>query len=555
MSTPCVLPDPSLVRTVKFKQVDGSVVIESVACSAEASCPKCGMASTRVHSRYSRSFLSLSWGPCPVRVVLTSRRWHCANSECSQRIFTERLPGLIDRYQRRSPAVSRILLLLAYSMGCEAGARTGRSLGLQVSPDTLIRMLIAASEIDVKAPKHLGVDDFAFRRGREYGTLLVDLDTGQPIDMLKDRESETFRDWLLAHPGANVVSRDCSQAYADGIRKGAPDATQVADRFHLTKNLIEALTEQLRREQSALDRAARAPEPQGDPAVSGVETPPGVPSGPDAETSAADSPLRTEAYVVPGEKTRSEEKRDARKARYDEMIRLRSQGFTIAQITERTGLSRGTIVRWLRAGEFPERRQRARSPKSLDEYRDYLKEQWDGGIKHGGLLYEDLKSRGYRGSRSALYAYVSGWRNSSPEDADNPPKTVHPPPKTWTWKLLKGEEDLTESEVEFKRRLYEDRPEIRIAMELAGDFLGKMRGKDGSGLESWLELALKSGIRELVTFARGLKRHWAAVKAAFTQPWSNGVLEGNVNRLKMIKRTMYGRGGRALLRARVLPLA
>ena len=120
---------------------------------------------------------------------------------------------------------------------------------------------------------------------------------------------------------------------------------------------------------------------------------------------------------------------------------------------------------------------------------------------------------------------------------------------------MKGEEDLTESEVEFKRRLYEDRPEIRIPMEMAGDFPGKMRGKDGSGLESWLESALKSGIRELVAFARGLKRDWAAVKAAFTQPWSNGVLEGNVNRLKMIKRTMYGRGGLALLRARVLPLA
>ena len=123
------------------------------------------------------------------------------------------------------------------------------------------------------------------------------------------------------------------------------------------------------------------------------------------------------------------------------------------------------------------------------------------------------------------------------------------------WKLLKGEGVLTDSEVEFKLRLYEDRAEIRIAMELAGEFPGKMRGRDGSGFESWLESALKSGIRELVTFARGLKRDWAAVKAAFTQPWSNGVVEGNVNRLKMIKRAMYGRGGLALLRARVLPLA
>ena len=244
-------------------------------------------------------------------------------------------------------------------------------MGIQTSPDTLIRLLIAASEIDVKAPKHLGVDDFAFRRGMEYGALLVDLDTGQAVDVLKDRAGETFNDWLLAHPDAETVSRDCSQAYADAIRREAPDATQVADRFHLAKNLTEALKKQLRREQSALDRAARGPEPEGDPAVSGVETPTGIPSGPDTETSAADSPLRTEAYVVPGKK------------------------------------------------------------------------------------------------------------------------------------------------------------------------LG----------------AKRSGIRELVTFARGLKRDWAAVKAAFTQPWSNGVVEGNVNRLKMIKRAMFGRGCLALLRARVLLLA
>jgi transposase len=232
-------------------------IIESIAVTSL--CPLCGMSSRRIQNQYTRTLADLPWGGARLQLTLTVRRFFCDNDSCRRKIFTERLPGLVRPYGRKTARLEQALLNIGYAEGGEAGARTAASLGMQTSPDTILSLIRREAIRPVAVtPRVLGVDEWAFRRGHNYGTILIDLEKHERVDLLPDRNSETFAQWLKEHPGVEVISRDRSGIYANGATQGAPNATQVDDRFHLLKNLTEAVEDYLHRQHKALRTTAEA---------------------------------------------------------------------------------------------------------------------------------------------------------------------------------------------------------------------------------------------------------------------------------------------------------
>jgi transposase len=282
MSLPPIISERSPWQ-IQDLTVDGSTVIcHAVSTARGAACPCCRQWSTQVQSRYTRWARDVPWRQAPVRLAIQVRRFVCRTPTCPRRIFAERLPQL-PPYARCTAAFTTWVTRMGWAHSAETAAALATTAGYPVSPDTVLRLLRRTPDPTRSTPRVLGVDDWALRKGRQYGTVLVDLETHRVVEVLPDRRAETIAAWLATHPGVAIVTRDRSETYAQGIARGAPAAQQVADRWHLLHNLAEAVDSWLAGWRPPPD------DPVKDPveAVGDGSDPPAAAAGSDAEVSAA----------------------------------------------------------------------------------------------------------------------------------------------------------------------------------------------------------------------------------------------------------------------------
>jgi transposase len=496
-----------------------------------------------LHSHYQRTVADLPWHGVSIQLQLHTRKFRCRNEVCPRRIFCERLPGVAAVYGRKTVRLQAALQLLAFALGGEAGARAARGLGLRASGDTLLRTIRQTVLPPMPAPIALGVDDWAQRRSCTYGTILVDLERRRAIELLPNREAGTLAAWLQQQAGVKVVTRDRATYYADGIMAGAPGALQVADRFHLIKNLREALERVLQRQRTVLREAAQilSPHRTRNQLLKEQRLPP--------LRRNRHSPQRSTQELL-----QQQARRAQRVARYEEIKQLRAEGHSVSAMARRMGMQRATVRMFLRADEYPEARPGTK-PGKVQPFAEYLQERWREGCHDAGQLYRELQTRGYHGHFRVLQEYLASWRKLLPEEIRrlrNTPEEPPPAPRTVSWWLLLAEEKLKESERAFVAEITSRQPILRTAQALAREFRRLLQARDEPQFEVWLAAVETSGISELQNFAQGLRRDEAAVRAALRSEWSNGQTEGQVNRLKLLKRQMFGRAKFDLLRARVL---
>ena len=503
-----------------------------------AACPGCAAPSRRVHSRYDRTLGDLPWQGRPVSLRVKARRFFCLNPGCSRQTFAERLANVTAVASRRTERLGEVQRCLGLALGGEAGARLARRLAMPISGDTLLRMACAISQPGEEmqpAPRVLGVDDWAWRRGHRYGTVLVDLERNVVIDLLPDRQAETLATWLRQRPGIEVVARDRAGAYADGIRQGAPAARQVADRWHLLRNLGDAVQALADRHGAAAKRAARH-------VVSGQAESP------------ATAPVPSPASRLPRQAARaSQASLLRRQARYEEVARLHAKGMSLRRIAALLGAERKTVRSWLRLGHAPLWQKPKRSGV-LDPYMAFLERRWAEGCHNAAQLWRELVALGFRGRPTTVRAWATGRRETGASAGVGPVRPVWQlPSRRGLARLLMADTDaLSKTERAFVELLFTDVPDLAGAVAAAKNLRQVLRRKGGESLDAALAAAEHTA---LAGFVSGLRRDAAAVQAALDLPWTTSPVEGQINRLKMIKRTMYGRAGFALLRARVLHAA
>ena len=476
-----------------------------------------------------------------MRLVLRVRRFCCSNSACPKKTFAEQFPEWLPAYARCTTRLNTLICQIGFEVGGEAGRRILQYFKVITSGDTLIRRVRQTPSTMSTISRVIGVDDWAFKKGRNYGTIIVDLEKHRVIDLLADRTATILAEWLQAHPGIEIVARDRSAEYAAGIQAGCPQALQVADRWHLMVNLRQMLQRFLGSDTSRL---------------SPLTIPPG---------KAHLFPSQRKAFRrTKAEQLQSQTSRERRVARYERIQELRRDGFNISQITRHLGLHHETVRKNFYATSFPERKQRQTTFSILDPYLAYLEKRFQNGCENGMQLWREIQSMGYPGSHRQVLRWLQLHRTKPAPSTPKkhlPTLSLHKPaaPDTWklpsvkqlSWLLVKEPQNLTEQETIILAHLHSD-PDIARLYPLAQQFLTMIRNQQANIFDIWLEAAINTGIVQLYNFAFGLQQDYSAIRAALETPWSNGQTEGQVNRLKFIKRQMYGRAHFDLLRLRVL---
>jgi transposase len=427
-------------------------------------------------------------------------------------------------------------------------------------------MMRNATESEVTTPRVLGIDDWAFRKGQSYGTILVDLENRQPVDLLPDREATSVEQWLKSHPGVEIISRDRGTFYIKGATDGAPAAIQVADRWHLLKNIRETLQRLLETKPDCLKAAAESD--QGEQSTT-EETIDEQPSETETMPAMTDKQQTHEQSMdEPKELTQSEkvqlQRRKRRLQRYTLVKKLKLQGCSIREIARRTQISRQTVTKYARnnrrlrltvkSEECPQYPRGINRKSKLEPYKDYITQRLKDGCYKATRIFNELRQRGFVGSYSTVVRWVrTEIKSLQVSGSLSPPKEVVPwSPRRAAWLLVKPQEELDDDESLSLQRMLKASDTVACAHTLGQRFSAMIKERDCEALLPWLKDATESGIDALKQFAKGIKQDIDAVNNALRYEWSQGQVEGQVNRLKLIKRQMYGRANFDLLRKRVL---
>jgi transposase len=516
---PQLLLPPGVGLVVEQVQLCDQTVHLIARCEAlGASCPTCGGWSEAFHSSYERNLADLPIAGRQAVVDLRVRRFRCYQPECPRKTFVEQVPRLAERYAHRTRRLRSLLEEIGLALGGRPGSRHCQRLVIPTSRSTLLRMVRSLPEKPIQPPRVLGVDEFALRRGRRYGTILVDADAHRIVDLLEDPSADALVNWLNDHPGVEVICRDRDGVYASAARRGAPQALQVADRWHLVHNLADALERYAVRILAFVRRDLKAEEP----------------------------PVATRAPLLPAPGRlvmRTQQ-------RHTEIHELLAQGLTITAISRRLRLERKTVRRFACAEVAADLLVTGgRRATALDPYLPYLASRWREGQQVAAFLFDEIWQQGYRGSKRTVRRQLAGWRVAEPPP---PAHVMLPGPRTLAWLMLRRPSDLDHKELDLLNQLYGRSAELASARKLAQDFLQMVRERRGGELDAWVANVHQTGPPELRGFSRNLHHDWDAVHAGLTERWSSGSVEGNVNKVKVTKRQMFGRARFDLLRKRVL---
>ncbi|MGA3093462.1 MAG: ISL3 family transposase [Terriglobales bacterium] len=539
---------------------DHGWVLNASAGPEGANCPGCGLLSTARHSSYLRHLRDLPLQGRVLNLTVRVGRRRCRNPGCKRRIFCQRLNGVTHKHARETKRFGEVIQVIAYALGGRAGERLSRRLGFPVSNDTLLDHVKRAAQFRTPCLPIpvVGVDEWAWRKGYSgYGTILVDLERGVVADLLPDRSAASFEKWLQEHPGVKIISRDRDGVYAEGGSCGAPRAQQVADRFHLVQNLIKAVQDELTHQrhhlliptQELIHKDANYEAPGTGPVM--VPWP---------QRGQRPSPRQKEIR----------QQRRQQKVELFRMVKgLHAQGMRAFEIVKASSISRGRVDKWLRLADCPPQNRMAPRPGMAESFREELRRLWERGCQNGRDLLVEIRKLGYIGSYSGLTRLLSEWREekraaqrkavvSAWQGTEQTRSALsamrHVSPQEAAALLSKPKPTLSERQskiVEFLKRI----PDFATMRHLVLSFRSILCGGKVSSLKRWIKKAQAAGIEAITKFVRQLKRDQAAVENAVEQVWSNGPVEGHINRLKTVKRQMYGRAGFELLRSRILPLA
>ena len=495
-------------------ELDGNTIrVHARSSEPAAACPRCGTISHHVHSRYRRRPADVPAHGRAVELVLRVRRFRCCAPRCPAKIFAERFsPGVTQPHMRRTSRLQGLVRHLGLALGGRPAQALARRLLLPVSKDTFLRSVRGAAGADTSVPRVIGIDDWAWRKGQRYGTLICDLERRQVIDLLPDREPATVEAWLRARPGIQIVARDRNGGYGGAVSRALPEAVQVADRWHLLENASAAFLGAVQRSMPAIRKAIGA--------------------------NTLDPTLLTAAERLQYEGFR-------RRQQTNRMVReMADEGLAIKRIVRSTGLSR-KLVRQILRGEREDVFRIRES--SLTAWLPRLEQEWSGGCQNGAELWRRLQAGGFHGSLRVVGEWATRQRRAEQAVPNGTGKS--PPARRIARLLTLGRDHLCRADAVQVARIEAALPALAAARALTDRFTDIVRNAREDALADWLDEADGSMI---APFARGLRSDYTAVAAALREPWSNGQTEGQINRLKTLKRQMYGRANIDLLRARLV---
>jgi transposase len=490
---------------------DDGLMIDATGCGPPGACPQCQQPARRVHSRYWRHIAGLPVSSHRLIVRLRVRRFFCDEVRCPRRTFVEQVAGMTEPRRRSSTAARSAMRAVAVELGGRPGARLCTKLRLYGRRTTILGQL-TAPPVPARAPRILGIDEFAFRKGRTYGTVLVDIESSRPVDVLPDRETGTVAAWLQEHPGAEIICRDRLMAFTKAIRQAAPAALEVADRWHLLQNLSTAVEKTCRRHRECLRRPV------------GAET-------------------------IPPLATRETPLLERVRRRHAEVNELASTGLSLSAIGRRLQLDRKTVRRYRNkdlAGLLASAQDRGHGVP--DPFIEHVQHRFQAGCTSSMQLYREVFALGYTGGYHVVNRYVAAMRKG----VAIPVRAVTPSPRDITSWIMRSEETLGPLDAAQLETVRNACPEIASACDLAREFTDMRRHRRGHLLRDWIQKAELGGPDAIGIFADSIRQDLQAVTAGLTLSYSSGIVEGHVNRIKTIKRQMYGRASFALLRARVL---
>jgi transposase len=535
MEPPQFFPLGEGLELTQIGQQEDQLVLHVTATSPSALCPLCQQPATRLHSRYRRVVKDLPCAGQRVRLILSVRKFFCDAADCMRKVFAERLLHLVAPWAQMTARLNEALQTIGLATCGRLGARLAAHLGITTSWMTIVRRIMALPTPEAQHVECLGLDDFAFRRGRTFGTVVVDLDAHQIIDLLPDRQAETAATWMAAHPEITHVSRDRGAEYASAASTGAPQAIQVADRFHVCQNLSDAVQRLLARVLSEMKASSQQAEEE-------------IPAKVEAPVAVQEWRPDPGKHVARTIATRRAE----RGARYQQAVRLREQGLAIKEIACQLGASERTVRHWFERGVAPDTRPRHKRQSDFDPYAPYVLKRWQDGERNGTRIFEEIAAQGYPGSQRMVYRFLKTLKKTDVTLSAGTRCVLHYTSSAAVCLFMQHPDNLDERKRLDLAALRQAYPALASVYDLTQDFLQMLHKQEGERLDTWLASVYESGLPELTSFAHGVEQDKAAVQAGLTLPINNGQTEGHVTRIKLIKRMMYGKAGFALLRQRVL---